>query len=154
MLRPGPFALNCRNWWAPQVSKGNVVRWFHGGAATAPVHERDVAAVAVRPLCEDRHHGGDYVLTGPQSLTQREQLAIIGDAIGRDLVFDEVSPDVARGEVLATWPASAAHMLLSAYGAAVDRPALVTSTVEEITGTPARTFRQWAIDHAADFLQA
>jgi uncharacterized protein YbjT (DUF2867 family) len=153
MLRPAPFALNCRNWWAPQIAKGDVLRWFHGGAATAPVHECDLAAVAIRALCEDRHHGRDYVLTGPQSLTQREQLAIIGDAIGRALVFDEMSPDAARHDVLATWPPWVAEMLLSAYGAAVDRPALVTSAVEEITGAPARTFREWAIDHAADFRQ-
>jgi len=50
MLRPAPFALNCRNWWSPQIAKGDVVRWFHSGAATAPVHERDLAAVAVRAL--------------------------------------------------------------------------------------------------------
>ena len=56
-------------------------------------------------------------------------------------------------EVIATWPAGVADMLLSAYAAAVDRPALVTSTIEEISGTPARTFRQWAIDHAADFCE-
>ena len=30
-------------------------------------------------------------------------------------------------------------------------PETVTSTVEEITGTPVRTFRQWAADHADDF---
>jgi uncharacterized protein YbjT (DUF2867 family) len=150
-LRPGPFALNCRDWWAPQIRSGDVVRWFHGAAETAAVHERDIAAVAVRALCDARHDRHDYVLTGPESLTQREQLAIIGDAIGRNLVFDEVSPDAARQEVMAGWPAWAADMLLSAYGAAVDRPALVTSAIEDVTGTPARTFRQWAIDHAAEF---
>ncbi len=151
MLRPGPFALNCRNWWAPQIRNGDVVRWFYAAAQTAAVHERDIAAVAVRALCEERHDGRDYVLTGPESLTQREQLAIIGDSIGRTLVFDEVSPDTARREVIATWPARVADMLLSAYAAAVDRPAFVTPTIEEVTGTPARTFREWAIDHAADF---
>jgi uncharacterized protein YbjT (DUF2867 family) len=154
MLRPGPFALNCRNWWSPQIRKGDVVRWFHGAAQTAAVHERDIAAVAVRALCEERHAGRDYVLTGPESLTQREQLATIGDAIGRSLVFDEVSPETARREVIATWPPRVADMLLSAYGAAVDRPALVTPTIEEVTGTPARTFREWAIDHATDFGRA
>ena len=56
-----------------------------------------------------------------------------------------------RLEVIATWPAWVADMLLSAYAAAVDRPALVTSTIEEITGTPARTFREWTVDHRADF---
>ena len=129
-LRPGPFALNCRNWWAPQIRNGDVVRWFYGDAATAPVHEHDIAAVAVRTLCEEGHDGRDYVLTGPESLTQREQLAIIGDSIGRTLAFDEVSPDTARREVIATWPAWVADMLLSAYAAAVDRPALVTSTMK------------------------
>ena len=153
ILRPGPFALNCRNWWAPQIKNGDVVRWFHGAAQTAAVHQRDIAAVAVLALCEERHHGRDYVLTGPESLTQREQLELIGDAIARKLVFEEVSPDTARRELLAAWPAWVTDMLLSAYGAAVDRPALVTSTIEEVTGKPARTFREWAIDHAAEFSQ-
>ena len=151
VLRPGPFALNCVNWWAPQIRNGDVLRWFHGGAQTAAVHERDVAAVAVRTLCEEGHDGRDYVLTGPESLTQREQLATIGRAIGRDLLFDEVSPDTARREVMATWPEWVTGMLLSAYAAAVDRPAFVTSAIEEVTGTPARTFLEWATDHAVDF---
>ena len=150
-LRPGPFALNCLNWWAPQIRKGDVVRWFYGAAQTAAVHEQDIAAVAVRALCDERHERGDYVLTGPESLTQREQLAMIGESIGRNLVFDEVSPDTARREVLATWPPRVADMLLTAYAAAVDRPALVTSAIEDVTGTPARTFRQWASDHASEF---
>jgi len=149
VLRPGPFALNCRNWWAPQIRKGDVVRWFHGDARTAAVHERDIAAVAVRALCEDGHDRRDYVLTGPESLTQREQLAIIGETIGRSLVLEEVSPDVVRRELLP--PAWLADMLMSAYAAAIGLPALVTSTIEDLTGTPARSFRQWAIDHAADF---
>ena len=150
-LRPGPFALNCRNWWAPQIRNGEIVRWFYGAAETAPVHEQDIAAVAVRTLCGDGHERRDYVLTGPESLTQREQVAMIGDSIGRDLVFDEVSPDIARREVIATWPAWAADMLLNAYAAAVGRPALVTSAIEDVIGRPARTFRQWATDHALEF---
>ena len=28
-LRPGPFAINCRNWWAPQLRNGDVVRSGH-----------------------------------------------------------------------------------------------------------------------------
>jgi uncharacterized protein YbjT (DUF2867 family) len=150
-LRPGPFALNCRNWWAPQIRSGDTVRWFHGSAATAPVHEHDIAAVAVRALCDATHNGMDYVLTGPQSLTQREQVAIIGESLGRTLVFDEISPATARRQMIETMPAWVADMLLSAYAAAVDRPAFVTSAIEDITGMPARTFGQWATDHAADF---
>ena len=154
VLRPGPFALNFRNWWAPQIRNGDVVRWFHGAAQTAAVHERDIATVAVRTLCDEGHADRDYVLTGPESLTQREQLAAIGDVIGRTLVFDEVSPETARHEVLAAWPAPVVDMLLSAYAAAVDRPAFRTSAIEDLTGRPARTFREWAADHLAEFAMA
>src|SRR5262249_32345528 len=143
-LRPGAFALNCRNWWAPQIQAGDVVRWFHGAAATAPIHEHDIAAVAVRALCEDGHERQDYVLTGPESLTQRQQVQIIGQAIGRPLRFEELSPDAARQQVLAKWPAPVVEMLLNAYAAAVDRPAHVTSTVADVTGTAARSFHEWA----------
>jgi uncharacterized protein YbjT (DUF2867 family) len=150
-LRPGPFALNCLHWWGPQIKNGDVVRWFYASAETAPVHERDIAAVAVRALCEDKHAGKEYVLTGPKSLTQREQVEIIGDAIGKRLRFDEIPAESAREEMLRVWPPPVADMLLGAYKAAVGRPAYVTSTIAQVTGTPARTFSAWATDHASDF---
>ena len=151
-LRPGPFAINCRNWWAPQLRNGDVVRWFYADAATAPVHEGDIAAVAVRALCDEGHDGCEHVLTGPASLTQREQVRIIGDAVGRPLRFEELSRESAREQMLAmTFPPPVADMLLNAYAAAVGQPALVTSTVLEVTGAPARSFHDWAVDHAGDF---
>jgi uncharacterized protein YbjT (DUF2867 family) len=151
-LRPGPFASNCRNWWASQLRDGDVVRWFYADAATAPVHECDIAAVAVRALCDEGHDGREHVLTGPASLTQREQVTIIGDAIGRPLRFEELSRESAREQMLAMmFPPPVADMLLNAYAAAVGVPALVTSTVMEVTGAPARSFQDWAMDHAGDF---
>ncbi len=151
-LRPGIFAANARYWWAQQIrAGGDVVRWPHPGAATAPIHERDIAAVAVRALLGEGHSGAEYVLTGPQSLSQFEQISIIGGVIGRSLRMEEISPDEARRDLLAFMPAFVVNMLLDAWAAAIGQPALVTSAVEEITGAPARTFRDWAIDHAAEF---
>ena len=151
-LRPGPFAINCRNWWAPQIRNGDAVRWFYADAATAVVHERDIAAVAVRALLDEGHDGREHVLTGPESLTQREQVEIIGDAIGRPLRFEELSRESARDLMLAMkYPPAIADMLLDAYAAAVGQPALITSAVLDITGMPARSFRDWAVDHAAQF---
>ncbi len=149
-LRPGMFAGNALFWWAPQIRAGDVVRWPYLDAPTAPIDERDIAAVAVRALCEERHIGAEYLLTGPQSLSQSEQISIIGRVIGRSLRIEEISPDEARCE-FSFWPASVASMLLDAWAAAIGQPALVTSTVEEITGTPARTFLGWAAAHAAHF---
>jgi glutaminase len=99
-LRAGMFAGNARHFWGPQIRTGDVVRWPYLNAPTAPTDERDVAAVAVRTLREDRHAGAEYVVTGPQSLTQGEQVRTIGRAIGRSLRVEEISPDEARSELL------------------------------------------------------
>ena len=146
-VRPGAFATNARIWWAPQVRAGDVVRWPYADAVTSPIHERDIAAVAVRALCEDGHAGAKYILTGPQSLTQREQVQAISDAIGRPLRFEEIPPEVARREMATILTPPFADMLLDAFAATVGKPAEVTSTVAEITGVPARSFHDWAADH-------
>jgi len=147
------FATNGLFWWAPQIRAGNIVRWPYGEAPTAPIHERDIAAVAARILCEEGHGGKDYVLTGPQSLSQFEQVKMIGEVIGRSLRFEELSPEEARRELLTLMPLPVIDMLLNAWAAAIGQPAFVTSAVADITGTEARTFRDWAIDHSAEFRQ-
>ena len=150
-LRPGMFAGDAVGFWAAQIRSGDVVRWPYLDVATAPVDERDIAAVAVRALCEDGHAGAEYVLTGPQSLTQGEQIAIIGQALGRSLRGEEIPSRDALGELSAIFPPLVANLLLNAWGAAVGLPAHVTSTVEQVTGVPARSFLQWAKDHAEEF---
>ena len=150
-LRPAMFAANALRWWAPQIRAGDVVRWPYLTAPTAPIDERDIAAVAVHALCEDGHAGAEYVLTGPQSLSQFEQVSTIGRVIGRSLRVEEISPDEARRELLTIMPGSVVKMLLDAWSAGIGQPAFVTSTVAETTGAPARTFLDWASDHAADF---
>jgi len=151
MIRPGMFASNARFWWAASIRNGGIVRWPYAAAETAPIDERDIAAVAARALLEDVHEGGDYVVTGPESLSQAQQIGIIADAIGRPIRFEELSPDEFRRETEGRWPPAVVNMLLNAWGAAIGQPALVTSTVEDVVGTPARTFRQWATDHADAF---
>jgi uncharacterized protein YbjT (DUF2867 family) len=151
-LRAGMFAGNARHFWGPQIRTGNVVRWPYLDAPTAPTDERDLAAAAVRMLCENSHSGAEYVVTGPQSLTQAEQVLTIGRAIGRSLRVEEISPDEARSELLPVLGSlTFVNMLLNAWAAAIGQPAFVTSTFEELTGTPARTFLEWATDHAAEF---
>jgi uncharacterized protein YbjT (DUF2867 family) len=150
IIRPGMFASNVLPWWANVIRTGGVVRWPYGAAETAPVDDRDVAAVAARTLYQDGHAGGDYVLTGPESLSQAEQVSIIGDVIGRRITFEELSPAEFRRETEGSWPRPVVDMLLDAWGAAMGRPAFITSAVTDILGS-ARSFRQWVADHAGAF---
>ncbi|MER7002031.1 NAD(P)H-binding protein [Dactylosporangium sp. NPDC000555] len=152
IVRPGMFASNALLWWAAAIRGDGVVRWPYGAAETAPVDDRDVAAVVARTLCEDGHAGGDYVLTGPESLTQAEQVSIIGDTLGRPITFEELPPDeFRRAAPEASRPA--VDMLLAAWNATLGQPAYVTHTVSDILATPPRTFRQWAADHATAFTE-
>ncbi len=150
-LRPTGFATNALM-WADQIRSGSVVHWPYGAATRSLIHERDIAAVAVRALTGDGHGGAKYVLTGPEALTQAEQVHAIGEAIGRPVRWEELSPDVARQELLAAWgDASFVDTALGAWADMVTVPEPVTTTVEQVTGVPARTFREWAADHADAF---
>jgi uncharacterized protein YbjT (DUF2867 family) len=153
IIRPGMFASNALFWWAPAIRAGDVVRWPYGAAETAPVDERDVAAVAARTLYQDGHAGGDYVLTGPQSLSQAEQVSIIGDVLRRQIRFEELSPEEFRSETAGSWPRPVVDMLLDAWGATMGRPAFVTSTVSDVLGSAPRSFRQSVADHADAFAE-
>ena len=152
IIRPGMFASNVLSWWATAIRTDGVVRWPYGAAETAPVDDRDVTAVAARTLYQDGHAGGDYVLTGPESLSQAGQVSIIGDVIGRRITFEELSPDEFRRETEGSWPRPVVDMLLDAWGATMGRPAFTTSAVIDFLGS-ARSFRQWVADHAGAFLE-
>jgi uncharacterized protein YbjT (DUF2867 family) len=149
-LRPGGFATNTL-WWAPQIRAEGVVRWAYGACARASIHERDIAAVAVRVLTNGGHGGVKYLLTGPQTLTQVEQVQIIGEVIGRPLRFEEISPEAMRSQMLTRLPPAVVDGALTYWARLVTEPELVSPTVEEITGAPARPFRDWVSDHAGAF---
>ncbi|MBB5075630.1 NAD(P)H-binding protein [Nonomuraea endophytica] len=153
VLRPSTFAANAL-WWAGQIRAGDTVAGPYGAVAMAMLHEADIAAVAVHALTEDGHERACYRLTGPQVLTQAGQVHIIGQALGRPLRWQESSREEARQRLLAddSFPDSFVDVLLDGYAAMLNAPApTLTSTVETVTGTPARTFHQWVLDHAEAF---
>lgn len=129
-----------------------VVRWVYGGAGRSLIHERDIADVAFSALTSPAHAGVAYELTGPETLTQEEQVRQLGAAVGRDVRWEEMPVEEARASMLAQgWDEGFLDHGLAYWASLVDQPETVTGVVEEITGKPARTFAQWATDHAADF---
>jgi len=150
-LRPGMFAANAAVWWGPRIRDGNVVRWPYLNVPTAPIDERDTAAIAVRALTENGHAGAEYVITGPQSLTHYEQISTIGEVLGRSLQIEELSPEEARRELLPAFPRPVVNMLLDAWAAANGQPAFVSATFHQIMGRPPRTFFEWASENVGEF---
>jgi uncharacterized protein YbjT (DUF2867 family) len=150
-LRAGGFATNTLG-WADEIRESGTVHWVYGGAARSLIHEADIAAVAARALTEEGHAGARYELTGPSVVTQTEQLRLIGDAIGRELRWVELSEEDARARMREMgWTPEFIEGGLAHWSRIVTEPEPVTGTVEQVTGAPARPFAQWAREHAGAF---
>jgi uncharacterized protein YbjT (DUF2867 family) len=139
---PGAFATNSL-WRAPSIRQAGVVRVPYPEGQIAPIHEADMAEVSVRALTESGHEGQGYVLTGPESVTQRDQVESIATAIGRPVKLEKLTPEQAEGVI--------SEPLLRYFAAAQGTPAQLSPVFEQVTGRPGRTFAQRAADHAADF---
>jgi uncharacterized protein YbjT (DUF2867 family) len=151
LLRSADYAANTLA-WAPQIRLASVVRGAYGDAATSTIHERDVAAVAAQALVDPAHAGHSYVLTGPQSLTQRDKVRLIGEAIGKELSFEELPPEQLRQAMLAQGlPEDVPDRLLGSLADYAKQPGPSSDTVEQVLGRPALTFAEWAAEHAAAF---
>jgi uncharacterized protein YbjT (DUF2867 family) len=152
--------------WGPSIRAEGVVRDPSPDAAWCPVHEQDIADVAARALLEDGHSGRAYTLNGPDMLSHRRQVELIAEAIGRPVRFEVVTREEARENYRRQggFAAANADFLLGFEdysGGENDLQALKEfdpaaagpmPTAEEVTGIPARTFAQWARDHAREFL--
>jgi len=99
-------------------------------------------------LLEDSHSGQAYTLTGPETLTRVELARQLGDAIGRNVRFIEVSRDEAVGVLAATLGGDAAWYIDNVLAGFGEQPVAASRTVEEIIGRAATTFARWARDHA------
>ncbi|WP_037671818.1 NAD(P)H-binding protein [Streptomyces griseus] len=151
-VRPGEFALNKLDVWAPSIAAEGVVRAPYASSRGLPVHEIDVAAVAVAALREDGLAGAALRVTGPQALTVREQVSAIAEGIGQDIAFEELTPEEAReGMVEQGCPPPVADYILAFQARWVDEPPVAATTVPDLIGRPALSLARWAADHVADF---
>lgn len=148
-LRVSGLAVNALA-WADQVHRG-VVRAPFGGATRSLVHELDVAEVAVRALVDGAHAGRAYVVTGPETVSQADQVRIIGEEIGVPARWEEQPLDEARAELAEAVGADFADQVITHWTENLDIPETVSEDVARVLGRPALTFRRWVRDHAAAF---
>jgi uncharacterized protein YbjT (DUF2867 family) len=139
--------------WADSIRREGRVYSNFGDGATAPIHPRDIAAVAVLALTTAGHEGKAWPLTGPEALSTGEQVRLLAAALGRPIEYVPISDEVAReGMERAGMPAYLIDALLP-FAAVVrsGRAGDVLPTVEQLTGRPALTFAEWARENAGAF---
>jgi len=136
-LRVTGLATNTLGWVAQ--AKTGKVRAPYGRARRSLVHPRDVADMAVAAFTGD-HRKQIYLVTGPEALTQADQVKIIGDALGTPVRWEEQPIDEARMQLGEEFAAGA----LPYWASLVDDPEPVSLDVAKVAGHPARPFEEWA----------
>ncbi|MFF5981226.1 NAD(P)H-binding protein [Streptomyces olindensis] len=151
VLRPTQFASNTL-WWAQSIREQGVVRAPYADIGLPAIHPADIAAVARAALTEPGHHGQTYALTGPERITVRRQVAAIAAASGREVACIEISREEAHRQLAPLLGDETADAVLDLLGGDVNEELLkVRDTVPRVTGSAARSFRQWASEQGAAF---
>lgn len=147
-LRPSVFASNFAGMWGAQIRGGDVVGGPYAAASTAPIADRDIAAVAAHALLTDDLLGTRVPLTGPESLTNAQLVEAIGAVLHRPLRYQQAPPDVVRQRFVALgFGAQFADAYMALLAETLDRPALVTHDVEKILDRPATPFARWVSEN-------
>ncbi|MFF0574901.1 SDR family oxidoreductase [Streptosporangium saharense] len=150
-LSPVEFMSNALE-WAESVRTEGVVREAFAEARSAMVHEADIASVAATALTADGHAGQEYWITGPEALTPPEKVRTIGEVLGRDVRYIELT----RDEIVEQWRQTGfsdedIEFFLTMRTNPPQAGYTVLPTVEKVTGRPPRTFAQWVQENAAAF---
>ncbi|MFC3456110.1 NmrA family NAD(P)-binding protein [Amycolatopsis speibonae] len=149
-LEPQEFMSNTLTWTDSIRAEGVVREPFDLPGAV--VHEADIGAVAATALVEDGHSGKVYNLTGPEALTTRERIAVLGAALGRDIVLEQITRQQAVDRLLAEGVSAAdAEYVVGWHGDPPPEASTVVDTVEQVLGRPARTFAEWVAEHVDRF---
>ena len=150
-LRPSAFASNALA-WRDAILAGTVTDPT-GDGVLAVMDPDDIARVAVAALTQHGHAGKGYLLTGPQALTARRQVQVIAEVTGRPVAFQDVTPhEFAEAAIRQGTPPEQARLmerLNEVFRAR--RSVSITDDVQNITGTPPATFRDWCERHADAF---
>ncbi|MDY0811265.1 NAD(P)H-binding protein [Kitasatospora purpeofusca] len=153
-LRPDAFTSNSLG-WAYLIGQGLPIQLAHPDAHIAPIHPDDLADIAAEALTDGSSlTGAAPTLTGPESLTFREQLAVLAQALGREIPVEQISRAEAEEQMGRHMPAAVVTSLLSLWEAATHGPATVHDTTATLLGRPARTYHQWARENTAAFARA
>jgi uncharacterized protein YbjT (DUF2867 family) len=90
ILRGGVFATNALR-WAPTIRSQGVAYCLVRNEPVAVIDPGDIGLAAAAVLTSDGHEGEIYGLTGPEAVTPEQQVAIIGDLLGKPIGFETLT---------------------------------------------------------------
>ncbi|MCC5940565.1 MAG: NAD(P)H-binding protein [Balneolaceae bacterium] len=152
ILQPQEFMSNALE-WRESIRNESVAREAFGQRRTAYIHPADIASVAVAALTQNGHTGKELVLTGPEVLSPAKAVQIIAGVTGKEIRFEERS-EAEEQRRMKDEHGLEQEMIDYVISWTKNPPPeayTISPVVEEVTGRPPRTFRQWAEENAEEF---
>jgi uncharacterized protein YbjT (DUF2867 family) len=149
-LQPNTFMTNTFQ-WLPQLQQGSVIRAPFPDVRVATIDPDDIGAVAAAALTSDASAGRAYRLSGPESLSPADRVAILAEVLGRELRFEGQTDEEARAQMNAAMPAEYVDAFFRFFVDGDLDESEVLPTVQDVTGRAPRTFEAWARAHADAF---
>jgi len=119
------------------------------------VDVRDIAAVNAEVLLNPgRYKGRELTITGGESLSYTEAIAIMNERLGATTQFVSITDEAAVEAVSAAqFPEFIIDVMISLnHSIRQGHAEKTTNTVQEVTGRPPITFRQFVDDHRTTWL--
>lgn len=150
-LRPGVFNTNCVKIWGNQI-KQNVVSVPFLDSFSAPVALEDIANVATLALSSSLLDNQSITLTGPESLSQKQQIEIISKVRqevmpgGKEVEAREVEPEEWKKTISPHMPLEVANSLIGLWKSTVGVKQDIHDA-SKLTGKSV-SFEEWTRIHA------
>lgn len=154
VIRPNWFMQNFNTFWLHGIQTQGRILLPVGRAKGSFIDARDIAAVAASLLTRDDLAGRDFDLTGGQALDHDEVAAILSRETGRDIRYQEITPEaMLEGLLQAGLPNDYAEFLVLILGFfKAGYAERTTDAVQAITGRAPRRFADYARDHRSAWL--
>ncbi len=149
-LQPNTFMTNTFQ-WLPQLRQGDVIRAPFPDVRVATIDPDDIGAVAAAALTSGACDGRAFRLSGPESLSPADRVAILAGVLGRQLRLIGQTNEEARAEMGAAMPAEYVDAFFRFFVDGELDESAVLPTVRELTGRAPRSFKAWASAHAEAF---
>ncbi|MFA5632916.1 MAG: SDR family oxidoreductase [Porticoccaceae bacterium] len=151
ILRPG--------WFMQNFNPGYMLHAVRNGVITLPgsddcqlsfIDTRDISAVAAAVLLNDGHFGKAYTLTGPRAYTWPQAAALLTQACGHPVKYENVTEKQARDGLLAlgTSPYRVEQMLQMMRAMREGIYGEVSSSVRDVLGREPISLEQFAAENA------
>lgn len=152
LLRPQSLMQNTLMVAQTVAREGKIYQPFKDGKL-GMIDARDVAEVAAKVLTEEGHDGKVYTLTGPATISFDDVAQALSEVLGKEVRYVNVSLEAAKEAMLdrgvPEWLAEALNEYAKAHSNGYSD--FTTEDVEQLTGHPATSYKQFARDFEQRF---